>query len=410
MESTIISFILNTWFIWLPIILGFFFMRTYRVFKLDQFVYKKMSPKNYKMLEINIPHDVHKSPLAMELIIDVLWHLGGGAMSWKDRLWYGAALFPGSLEIISVEGSIYFFIRAHVQVADLVKSTLYSQYPQAEVNEVDDYTKYVPDYTKHENTWDLYGADFTLSKESFIPIKTYVDYGLDKAVGTLEEEQKIDPITPFLEFLGTLGKGEQIWVQFIVRADVFNSWRKDAAEFIKEMVNKSSMIAGDDEASFQALKMTHGEQEQIKAIERSLSKYAFETKIRALYLAPKENFNKGRVGFFKNNVFKPFASQYLNLIKRNGDTGAVDYVWEDSTGLRTPALKRRFFNDYIKREAFYEGIFKYINFLWYKKNSVDILTSEELATLFHIPGRVSETASIDRIDSKKTEPPTNLPV
>ncbi|MCD5389882.1 MAG: hypothetical protein LR005_00620, partial [Candidatus Pacebacteria bacterium] len=303
-----------------------------------------------------------------------------------------------------------FFIRAHVQVADLVKSTIYSQYPQAEVNEVDDYTKYVPDFVQHENAWDLYGVNFALAKETFLPIKTYIDYGLDKAIGSLEEEQKIDPITPMLEYLGTLGKGEQIWIQFIVRADIFSSWRKNATEFIKEMVNKSSMVAGEDETSFQALKMTHGEQEQIKAIERSLAKYAFETKIRAIYLAPKENFNKGRVGFFKNNVFKPFASQYLNLIKRNGDTTAVDYVWEDSTGLRTPSLKRRFFNDYIHREAFYEGSSKYLNFLWYKRSDPDILTSEELATLFRIPGRVSETASIDRIDSTKAEPPTNLPV
>ena len=241
MES-IISFILNTWFIWLPAILGFFFMWTYRVFKLNQFVYKKMSPKSYKMLEINIPRDVHKSPLAMELVIDVLWHLGGGAMGWKDRLWYGAVLFPGSLEIISVEGSIYFFIRAHVQVADLVKSTIYSQYPQAEVNEVDDYTKYVPDFVQHENAWDLYGVNFALAKETFLPIKTYIDYGLDKAIGSLEEEQKIDPITPMLEYLGTLGKGEQIWIQFIVRADIFSSWRKNATEFIKEMDDSANFI------------------------------------------------------------------------------------------------------------------------------------------------------------------------
>ena len=44
------------------------------------------------------------------------------------------------------------------------------------------------------------------------------------------------------------------------------------------------------------------------------------------------------------------------------------------------------------------------------KSDPIILTSEELATLFHIPGRVSESTSVERIDATKAEPPTNLPM
>lgn len=400
---------MNTWFIWLPIILGvLFWLMYYVIYSVDSFVYKKQSPENYKMLEINIPREVHKSPKAMELVIDVLWHLGGGAMGWQNRLWEGAVLHPSSLEIISVEGSIYFFIRAHNQYADLVKQTIYSQYPNAEVNEVDDYTKYVPDYNLHQDTWDLYGAHFGLAKDNFIPVKTYVDYELNKNVGSLDENQKIDPITPFLEYLGTLKEGEQLWVQFIVRADVKSDWRKKASAFIKDLMQRTP--ADNDVDGTPNVKLTHGEQEQVKAIERSLDKHAFETRIRGLYLAPKKHFNKGRPGFFKNNVFKPFNSQYLNLIKRSGDTTTVDWKWQDITTLRTPALERRFFNDYVHREAFYEPLLKYINFLWYKKIPLDIFTSEELATLFHIPGRVSETSNLERIEATKAQPPQNLPM
>ena len=39
-----------------------------------------------------------------------------------------------------------------------------------------------------------------------------------------------------------------------------------------------------------------------------------------------------------------------------------------------------------------------------------ILSTEELATIFHLPGRVVETPSFTRIESKKAEPPTNLPI
>lgn len=404
----LIPLFFSLWFLWLPILLGFFAWRAYRIATTDSFILKKLSAENYKMLEISIPRDVHKSPAAMELAIDVLWHLGGGGMGWQNRIWDGAVLLPASLEIISVEGSIYFFIRAHVQYADLVTSTIYSQYPDAEIHEVDDYTKYVPDLTKHQDDWSMYGATFALSTDNFVPIKTYIDYGLDTAVGNLEENQKIDPMTPLLEYLGSLRKGEQMWIQIILRADALNDWRTRAKDYIADLMQRSPSVDSMDVAP--TAKLTHGEQEKIKAIERSLGKHAFETKIRALYLAPNKYYNKSRTGFFKNSIFKPFGSQYLNTIKKNDDTDPVDWFWQDITGLRVPVLEKRFFTDYINREAFYEGFLKYFNFLWYEKKDPSILTSEELATLFHIPGRVSETGNLERIDATKAEAPQNLPM
>jgi hypothetical protein len=39
-----------------------------------------------------------------------------------------------------------------------------------------------------------------------------------------------------------------------------------------------------------------------------------------------------------------------------------------------------------------------------------VLTAEELATIYHFPGRVSTTPTFKRIESKKSEPPVNLPL
>ena len=405
----------QTAFIWVPIILGIISWRLYMEYQKQRYVSNKIS---YVMLEINIPKDVHKSPEAMEIIIDVLHHMGGGGMSWRHRVWMGAQLHPASLEIISVEGSVYFFMRVSTQIAQLVKSTIYSQYPNVEINEVDDYTKYVPNYNFHQHSWDVYGADFKLSGPNFLPIKTYIDYGLDKAIGSLEEEQKIDPLTPLLEYLGTLRAGEQIWLQFIVRADGFSNWRDQAKEYIKEKIGKASMISDDE--TFQTVRLSHGEQEQIKAIERSLSKLAFETVIRGLYIARKDNFKKTSVGFFKNPIFKPFNSQYLNSIRKKSDSDPIDWVWQDITGLKGPRLKRDFFNAYVGRSSFYGSPFDFsrpstlpsafFQLFFPKKEEHMVLTSEELATLFHIPGRVSETTSVARIDATKSEPPVNLPL
>ena len=298
----VLSFITSTAFIWLPIVLGIVFWRSYTGYKREIYINEKL---DYDMLEINIPKDVFKSPKAMELVIEVLHHLGGGAMSWKNRFWDGAVLYPSSLEIVSIEGSIYFFIRCSKKLTALVKSTLYSQFPNAEINEVDDYTKYVPDYTQNEDSWSLYGADFKLARDNFIPIKTYVDYELDSAVGKLDENQKIDPITPMLEFLGTLRAGEQIWIQFVIRADPFNSWREDANKKIQDIMGRGKPISDDE--PFQTVKLTYAEQEMVKSIERNLSKPGFECVIRGLYLAKKENENPGVKGFFKGPIFRPYG-------------------------------------------------------------------------------------------------------
>jgi len=400
----IILFFKNTAIIWIPTVLGIIFWRLLNAYKIQYFVSNKL---NHKMIEINIPRDVYKSPQAMELIIEVLHHLGGGAMDWKHRLWSGSVLFPSSLEVVSIEGSIYFFIRADAKLIPVLKSTIYSQYPQAEVHDVDDYTKYVPDYNTHQDSWSVYAADYKLAQENFIPIKTYIDYELDKNVGSLDEEQKIDPLTPMLEFLSTIKAGEQIWIQYIVRASTFNSWRKDAAEFIKEIMGRGKVL--DDDEPFQSVKLTYGEQDMVKGIERSLSKLAFECVIRCMYIARKEDENPGRKGYFKSPIFQPFSSEYFNGIRKSNDTD-LDWVWEDVTGGRIPATKRRFFNEYVRRDAFYDGFWKYANPLWQKREKPMILTSEELATLFHLPGRVSETSTLERIEATKAEPPTNLPL
>jgi len=39
-----------------------------------------------------------------------------------------------------------------------------------------------------------------------------------------------------------------------------------------------------------------------------------------------------------------------------------------------------------------------------------ILTTEELATIYHFPGSVSTTPNLNRVPSKKAEAPSNLPL
>ena len=80
-----------------------------------------------------------------------------------------------SFEIVSIDGYIQFIIRTEKKFRDLVESAIYAQYPEAEITEVDDYTKGFPD-TFPNDTHDLWGTEWTLVEDNEYPIRTYQDF------------------------------------------------------------------------------------------------------------------------------------------------------------------------------------------------------------------------------------------
>ena len=80
----------------------------------------------------------------------------------------------------------------------LVESNLYGQFPNIEIHQVPDYTAGITyDLNKYK-----FGklAHLVLTKADGYPIKTYIDYGLDKDA---KEEYKVDPLATVIEFLGS---------------------------------------------------------------------------------------------------------------------------------------------------------------------------------------------------------------
>ena len=167
---------------------------------------------DFVLLEVVPPREVLRSPRAMELFFTNAlyhWSMKGG----QEEYWQGAVWFWFSLEIVSIEGQVHFYVRTPSRLKGLVETQIYSQYPQAQVRVADDYTLAI-DEISDESDWGLWGCEFGLDKPEAYPIKTYVDFGLDKDP---KEEYKIDPISPIIEFMGSIGKGEQVWIQIVVR-------------------------------------------------------------------------------------------------------------------------------------------------------------------------------------------------
>ncbi|MFA5933671.1 MAG: hypothetical protein WC795_00395 [Candidatus Paceibacterota bacterium] len=380
--------------------------------------YAFLTKMNWVLLEVRIPKDVHKSPLAMEVVLTNAFYQAGGTGTWYAKHWEGKLRNWFSLEMVSIEGKIFFFIRTPVQFKNIIEAQIYSQYPKAEINEVDDYTNLVP---LHANTdaWELTGTEFVLSKEDPYPIKTYIDYGLDKASGLLEAEQQIDPISSTMELLGSIGKDEQIWIQIIIRATTERfhkpgtwfgkqDWKKEGEALIKKLKDELKPKPKDKDDKPAPQMATKGEQEKINAVERSIDKFGFDCGIRTLYVAKKDAF-KGMNLVALLGAFRQYNSANLNGFKPANVT-SFDYPWQDFSGRRIQALKREIFDAYRARSYFYMPHSS--SFVAGKSitRKQFVLNTEELATIFHFPGRVSETPSFKRIESKKAEPPVNLPM
>ena len=159
-------------YIWLPILLGSLAWTMWVDYRRQMFV----SKQTFILLEIKLPREILKSPQASEFFISGLYStLGEG--NWYEKYWKGSVRDWFSLEMVSIDGIVHFFIWTKGGNKNKIEANLYSQYPGIEVYEVPDYTlpvKYDPE------TMTLFGTEFKLNKPDAYPIKTYLDYGMDK--------------------------------------------------------------------------------------------------------------------------------------------------------------------------------------------------------------------------------------
>ncbi len=382
-----------TAFLWAPIVLVYVAQKLWLDYVRLDFVHKSFE---FVLLEVKLPRTIDKTPMAMELVLQAFHQAGTG--NWYERWWQGKVKPWFSFEIVSIEGNVKFLIRTPSKFKKLIESHIYAQYPDIEVVEVQDYVSLAP-YLHEKNEWSLWGCEFALTKPDPFPIKTYVDYGLDKA-GT-KEEFKSDPITSIIEFLGSIGRGQQIWMQILVQANGAryatpgswfgkHDWKDEGKRLVKDLQAKS----GGDAAA----KPSKSDTEAIAAIERSLSKIGFDCGIRTLYLAHKEHYDPANIAGI-TGAFRQYSSQTLNGFRPANTTG-FDYPWEDYNNYRLNKKKKKIFDAYVRRSYFYAP---------YKRKPF-VLNSEELATIYHFPGGVAETPTFTRIESRKGEPPANLPV
>lgn len=362
-----------------------------------------MADMKWIMLEITPPPEAQKTPLSMELVLMALHQPNSG--NFFERLWKGQIRRWSSLEIVSIGGEVRFIIRTEERHRNFLEAQLYSQYPSIEIREVPDYV-YDVDYRGDNEEWQLWASEYILAKPDPYPIRTYVDFQLDKPVQKdVMEETKTDPLNSIIEIFGSIGPNEQLWLQILIRASE-KKYRDPGKWFGKrDIKGEAKALIKELQAKVKEGAATKGDQDAMAAIERRISKPFYDVGIRVVYVAKPESF-RFPVTTGLRGMWKPFGSEVMNGFKAFDATSSEypfsewDYDWSRLKFKRVSAIQHEMFDAYQQRAFFY---------IPYKKKFFT-LNTEELATIYHIPSKASQTPGLLRIGSHKGTPPTNLPI
>jgi len=381
------------------------------------------SKTKWVFLAIDVPRDNEQSPKAVEQIFNHIWGIIKSPI-FKEKWWDGYFQVGYSLELVSIEGYIQYIIRSTDKNRNIVEAAVYAQYPTAQITEIEDYTKdFKPDNFK-EKGYDLWGAQLQELREDFYPIRTYplFEHPVAKTI--------VDPMAALLEIFSRLGPGEQAWLQIAIRPVHDDTWQKNSAAAVKKILGtpteakKTSMIdqmidlpgqaitnLADNflisaktekkeqklEVPSKMLYLSPGERQAVEAIETKALKTGFQTKIRYIYIAKKENMNKatGISGFF--GAYKQFG--WLNGFKPHNQASTIANYW--FKGRRLLKKQKRILKQYKSRS------------LWSGVNAERgrfVLNIEELASLYHFPYKGVGPAAVKTVGAKRAEAPYILPV
>lgn len=399
----ILSIVLTLSPIWLPVLLFFIFfdMWMWSVAELFKFNNGRTT------LRIKLPQEVLKSPEAMESVFTQIYNPGRADNLMQTYL-EGRHSLIHSFELASVDGEVRFYINVPTKKSkNVLEAQLYAQYPGIEV--IEEPLDYTAEVVWNPELWDFISFHLVKKKEDFYPIKTYIDFGLDKQP---KEELKFEPMAPLIEHISKAKPHERVWIQILIkahRAQSFTtgslkkvpSWEGKARDKIDEIMARDKDRVGQEETESRPV-LTLSERDTIGAIERNVSKYAYDVAIRAMYITKPGKFDADMI----SPMLKGF-SQY-DVVGRNGISSAwrtdFDYRFlSDFSGQRKLNMQKFELESYKNRFYLYGD----------KKNKGDLMKTmsvEELATIYHIPGTSVVTPSLSRVESNRKEAPGNLPV
>ena len=416
--TTAFSILFSFWWVYAPFLL-FVGVIAGRQNYLDL---KYFNSLKWVLLEIKPPPEVTKSPKVAEYIFANL-HGTYLPTNWKDRFFKGKVIDWFSLEIVSHGGDSRFFIRTLEAHRNLVEAQIFAQYPNAEISQIDsDYVNKLPRYLPNDE-YNLFGSELAFSKSDAYPILTH-PYFEEESRAKEVETFRTDPLSALFEVMSTLDSREHIWIQFLIRptGEVLVTQAKEATDVLIGKEKKVEPSAAEkvfdslaglvfsapepekkDTKEPSMVNLTPGNRDVVLNMEKKAAKLAYETGIRFMYIAPKDNFQRSKViGIF--GFFKQFSTLNMNGFKPDKNTitfskGYLYTIFPSDKGFLASAkeFKRKvnLYKNYRKRK--------------FVKTPL-VLNVEELATLYHLPGSSIKAPLFPRVEAKKSQPPAGLPL
>ncbi len=407
---------------WIIFIFVFFWALKYGWLEIRQNKYHHS--REWILLRVTVPKASEYNQQTPRAVENICANFAGAhsPASWTETWVDGMTQMPLSLEIASIGGQVSYYVHSLRGLRDLVEAAIYAQYPDADIDEVEDYTKEIPSHFPSD-TWDLWGTEFTNVAPDPYPLKTYPEFE-DKVSGEFK-----DPIANMLEVLSRLGPDERAWYQIVISPTDQKDFKKRAEKVINKLkgikeVKKKTMVDHAVDLPMNALTtvanvalglpgaepkkeskdayprmmaLSPGERYVLEAIERKASKIGFDCKIRFLYIGKKGKLSKPKVvnsfvGAIKQT--NTFNMQALKPeTKHVGINGTLWWFKAQRNNERKGKLVRAY-----RGRSSHTGLHSFF------------LCSEEIATLWHFPILMQVKApQLRRTEAKKSDPPANIP-
>ncbi|MBI2594967.1 MAG: hypothetical protein HYW38_01760 [Candidatus Colwellbacteria bacterium] len=414
-----VEILLGLWWLPIPVAIVILFRGWWLSSKINQYI----NSIQWVILEIRIPKDNLKSIKSMEQVFASLHGTYSQGIKRRERWFQGKVEDWMSLEIASFAQGVHFFIRTQTKYRKLVESSFFSQYPDAEIEEAGDYTNSLPRNLPNEE-FDIWGTDYVLARDDAYPIKTYVNFEQILQF----EEMTIDPLATIAEVCSNLKDNELIWLQLLVRP-LGSEWVAKVKGTVDELVGKKGGGKGimgslgefsrnlmrapailpewsEGAAPSVSERLTPGKQDTVKAVEGKMSKLAFDATLRFIYIDKKSEFTGENVTAVVGAI-NQFTALNLNSFKPNMKTITILTKVSRLFNRKANLWRRK---KLLYQYYLYRDIAQPPPFRFGLKLRTSILNVEELATVFHPPLATVTAAKLRVLETRKGEPPVNLPL
>ena len=201
---------------------------------------RKSRNVEYMMIAVRVSKENEAGPIVAEQIFASI-HGVYRNISWHKKL-RGYRNDKISFEIANLEDSIRFFIRFPKRVRNMIEGQIYAQYPDVEIEEVDDFAQkksievlesaeeqslalavnnksYSSSFTEVDLYENAVGCELEFGSPDIYPIKRYAQFE-DKLTRVA-----VDPLSSITATLSRLNQdGDEAWLQIVV-SPLSDRWR-----------------------------------------------------------------------------------------------------------------------------------------------------------------------------------------